>query len=169
MLGLIINYYLDKSLVTQKITLWLTCVIMKIKVILVFAIVHAVVQCVSDRLQLFTPSGAAVVRRLDLVVSCQPNFLMMAFSCGLYGMLMILETCHLFYGYFKWHVLPRRRPPAFGRERSLGRRQKGNFWRTSSASLRLLLPPPLPEHHSSPAVSWLVCSYIRGQSCGMPG
>lgn len=74
---------------------------MKIKVILVFAIVHAVVQCVSDRLQLFTPSVAAIVRRLDLVVLCQPNFLMMAFSCGLYGMLIILEACHLFLGYFK--------------------------------------------------------------------
>lgn len=77
---------------------------MKIKVILVFSIVHAVVQCVSDRLQLFTPSVAAIVRRLDLVVLCQPNFLMIAFSCALYGMLMILETCHLFYGYFKWPV-----------------------------------------------------------------
>ena len=40
----------------------------------------------------------------------------------------------------------------------------------------LFLPPflpPSPDHpHSlgaTPAVCWLVCSYIRGQSCGMPG
>lgn len=119
------------------------------------------VQCVSDRLQLFTPSVAAVVRRLDLVVSCQPNFLMMAFSCGLYGMLMILETCHLFYGYFKWPVPQMPRAPTTSATcvwegKKFRKEAKGKFLTNIQCF------PPSPPAAPTPRAPLQPCSELAG-------